>query len=254
MDTKFEPGPLTVSVHQPNFMPWAGFWNKLVNSDMMILMCGVQFDRGDYQHRVKLAGSWLTVPVKSTQHHAYIKDLKMADATAIPRLAKTVRQVVMSKKNKYRERLDPVMMMLENWPPDNRDVAALNIGLICEIVRALYPPALLTPMIDADFTVRDGSKTENLDAMIMDRWPLNWAKPTYLAGHASLDYMSHDSLKFPVETRFQLLSEGISTDSIVQLIAQQEDPLTLVRNCAKWQTKDGVVDSAKANLSPCPSC
>lgn len=226
-----------------------GFWNKVANSDVMVLMCGVQFDRGDYQHRVKLAGSWLTVPVKSTQHHALILDLEMADGTAIPRIAKSVRQVVMSKKNKYRDRLDNLMVLLESWSPHNRSIADLNIRLISEINAALDTGCAL----HVDVEKRTGSKVENLDALLVDRWPLNCARPAYLSGAAAADYMDFDSLKFPIETRFQLLSEGISSDSVVQLIAQQEDPLEIIRWCAKWRTKDGVVDDAKAGFSPSAS-
>lgn len=243
-------GPNTVAVHQPNFMPWAGFWNKVVNADLMVLMTGVQFDRGDYQHRVKLNGSWLTVPVRSDQHHEHLKVLAMSNATAIPRIAKTVRQVVMSKKNKYRDRLGGVMDVLDNWHPVNVAIADLNIKLILAIAEALE----LKTTITVDAKVRDGDKVENLDTLIMDNWPLNWAKPIYLSGNAARYYMDFDSLKYPVETRFQLLSEGISSDSVVQLIAQHEDPMSVIRGCAKWLTKDGVVDDAKAVVGPSASC
>jgi hypothetical protein len=250
MIEKFEPGPFYVAVHQPNFMPWIGFWNKLVNADRMVLMCGVQFDRGDYQHRVKLNGSWLTVPVKSTQHHAMITEIEMADTSAIPRLAKTVRQVVMSKKNKYRDRLGDLVTMLETWPADRPSIAGLNIRIIREIANVLQ----CHTVVDVDIKIRDGSKVEKLDALIMDKWPLHCAPPIYLSGHAALDYMNHNSLKFPTETRFQLPNEGLSSDSVVQLIAQHEDPLSVIRSCAKWLTKDGIVDDAETGLSSSTTC
>ncbi|MGD1822475.1 MAG: WbqC family protein [Pleomorphochaeta sp.] len=57
-----------VSIHQPNFFPWTGYFNKIVNSDNFILFDDVQFERGKtYTSRTKVLcqgkEKWLTVPV-----------------------------------------------------------------------------------------------------------------------------------------------------------------------------------------------
>jgi len=60
------------SIHQPNYIPWLGFFDKMLKSDIMILLDVVQFEKNEYQNRqkIKLSNgqpSWLTVPV----HHKY---------------------------------------------------------------------------------------------------------------------------------------------------------------------------------------
>lgn len=61
---------MLVACHQPNFLPWLGFFDKLAQSDRFVLLDGVQFprtSRGTYTNRVQLLvggqPAWLTVPV-----------------------------------------------------------------------------------------------------------------------------------------------------------------------------------------------
>ncbi len=60
---------MIVSAHQPNFAPWLGFFDKMLHSDVLVLLDNVQFIKRGYQNRarIKAAGGpqWLTVPVIS---------------------------------------------------------------------------------------------------------------------------------------------------------------------------------------------
>jgi hypothetical protein len=58
-----------VAIHQPNFLPWLGWWNKLARADVLVLLDDVQFPKkgATYMNRVQLlvAGeaAWVTVPI-----------------------------------------------------------------------------------------------------------------------------------------------------------------------------------------------
>jgi len=56
-----------VGIHQPNFLPWLGFFNKVLQADVFVLLDDVQFVKGEVTNRVKLLISgearWLTCPV-----------------------------------------------------------------------------------------------------------------------------------------------------------------------------------------------
>lgn len=59
---------MVVSIHQPNYIPWLGFFNKIAKSDTFIVFDDVQFPRGkDYANRNQIKTNngklWLTVPV-----------------------------------------------------------------------------------------------------------------------------------------------------------------------------------------------
>lgn len=243
----------TIAVHQPNFMPWAGFWNKVANADLMVLMAGVQFDRGDYQQRCKLSGQWFTVPVRSDQHHALIRDVEIADCNAVRKMAKTLRQTVMSKRQPYGERLAPLVSLLERWPDNRKRLTDLNCEVLVELAQILGIPVSKFVL---DSNVYSGSTTWNLDQMIEKQWKFSGreGRPVYLSGRGASDYLGFHSLSFTSATKFQLLSDSVSADSVVQLISMEEDPLALIRSCARWQGVDGIFDEAKAPVGSGSTC
>jgi hypothetical protein len=60
---------MIVSIHQPNFLPWVGYFVKIIRSDLFVMLDNVQFTKGGFCNRVKVKGkngleTWLTVPVK----------------------------------------------------------------------------------------------------------------------------------------------------------------------------------------------
>jgi hypothetical protein len=55
------------AIHQPNFLPWLGFFQKMASTDVFILLDNVPYSKNSYQNRVKIKSAqgeqWLTVPV-----------------------------------------------------------------------------------------------------------------------------------------------------------------------------------------------
>lgn len=63
---------LTISIHQPEHLPWRGFFNKMLTVDVFILLDHVQFTKNNWQNRNRViitgSPSWLTVPVLTSGH------------------------------------------------------------------------------------------------------------------------------------------------------------------------------------------
>ena len=59
---------MIVTIHQPDFLPWLGFFDRWKKSDLFIILDDVQFIRRGWQHRDKIKTAqgikWLTVSVK----------------------------------------------------------------------------------------------------------------------------------------------------------------------------------------------
>ena len=59
---------MIVSVHQPNYLPYLGFFDKMMKADIFVIYDDAQFSKGDYHHRNKIrihnGWKWLTVPVE----------------------------------------------------------------------------------------------------------------------------------------------------------------------------------------------
>ena len=61
-------GERVVAIHQPNFLPWLGYFDKLARCDVFVLLDSVQFPKksGTWMNRVQVLVSgepaWITVP------------------------------------------------------------------------------------------------------------------------------------------------------------------------------------------------
>lgn len=63
-----EADPVIATIHQPQFIPWAGYFYKILKSDVFVLYDNVQFPRGKHfgnRNMIKTTNGplWLTVPV-----------------------------------------------------------------------------------------------------------------------------------------------------------------------------------------------
>jgi len=58
---------MLAAIHQPNFFPWLGYFDRMIRADVFVLLDHVQFERRNYQNRCLIrledATKWLTVPV-----------------------------------------------------------------------------------------------------------------------------------------------------------------------------------------------
>ncbi|MBN1273901.1 MAG: WbqC family protein [Candidatus Aminicenantes bacterium] len=58
---------LIVSVHQPQYLPWLGYFDKIEKSDIFVFLDNVQFKKNEWQNRNRIktvqGWQWLTVPV-----------------------------------------------------------------------------------------------------------------------------------------------------------------------------------------------
>ena len=56
-----------VAIHQPQYMPWLGYFDKMDRADIFVFLDDVQFKKNEWQNRNRVKTSqgwqWLTVPV-----------------------------------------------------------------------------------------------------------------------------------------------------------------------------------------------
>jgi hypothetical protein len=62
---------MIVSIHQPHYLPWLGYYNKIFNSDCFVWLHNVQFRKNYFQNRTKIKSAastefWLTIPVHAS--------------------------------------------------------------------------------------------------------------------------------------------------------------------------------------------
>lgn len=76
----------TLCIHQPDFAPWLGFFDRLVDADLYVVFDDAQFLRRGWHHRDKILGpqgsQWLTVPVlKKGRYEQEIREVMIDDSS-----------------------------------------------------------------------------------------------------------------------------------------------------------------------------
>lgn len=75
-----------ISVHQPHYLPWIGYFDKIKRSDCFVFLDTVQYKKREFQNRNKIrtpdGSQWLTVPVLTKDHyHQSIADVRINNDT-----------------------------------------------------------------------------------------------------------------------------------------------------------------------------
>jgi hypothetical protein len=75
-----------IAIHQPNFLPWMGFFEKARISDTFIFLDHVPYSKGSFTNRVKYfckssqKVKWLTLPVKGAALGTPINKIELSSA------------------------------------------------------------------------------------------------------------------------------------------------------------------------------
>lgn len=78
-------GNVVVGIHQPNFMPWLGYFYKIYQSDIFIFLDDVQIQKtgSSYTNRVSINANgkalYLTIPIKRESGSIKINETKFAN-------------------------------------------------------------------------------------------------------------------------------------------------------------------------------
>jgi hypothetical protein len=101
---------MIASIHQPHFLPWMGYMNKALTSDVFVWLHAVQYRKNYYQNRTKIKNTneqplWLTLPVHASLG-MNIDQITIAEPRWRERVHKTLEQC-------YRK----TPFFAECWPP-----------------------------------------------------------------------------------------------------------------------------------------
>lgn len=69
MIKKIKSNKNVVAIHQPNYIPWSGYFYKIHMSDIFVFLDDVQYTKNSFINRNRIKGSngvqWLTIPINS---------------------------------------------------------------------------------------------------------------------------------------------------------------------------------------------
>ncbi|HEX7118635.1 MAG TPA: WbqC family protein [Longimicrobiales bacterium] len=173
-----------VAVHQPEHLPWLGFFAKMDAADLLVSLDIVPFRKNYFQNRNRILGPdggplWLTVPVRLDGHLAgEIRTVRIAeDGRWRRKYLRTVEQRY-GRHPHFREHFEPLARVLEaEWS----GIAALNLALIDALRR---PLGIHTPIVRASDLGVTGTRSELLAAICR-----RLGAAVYLSGPSGREYL-----------------------------------------------------------------
>ncbi len=152
---------ITVSVHQPNFMPWLKLLDKILASDVYIAYDTVQYTKSEYHGRQKVRCSngprWLSVPLLRGQGQSeLIRDVRIDNGRPFRK-----KHLLTLEQNYGRtSHFDEVYPLVEKvYRRTHEHLVDLNLDLIEEFCRYLRSPVRI---VRASALEHRGDNTERL--------------------------------------------------------------------------------------------
>lgn len=174
------------AIHQPNFFPWLGYFDKIQKADIFVFLDAVAYPKsgsgsGSWCNRVQLAiqnqAQWVGCPIRRESGVQLIKDVKIDDSQ--PWRKKMLRTLEFNyKKTKNYHDIMPLLTTLIEYPTDS--LAEFNIYAIKSLTERLgYQVQFL---LQSDLMV-SGASTQLLVNIIKKT-----AATTYLCGGGASGY------------------------------------------------------------------
>ena len=173
---------MIVAVHQPQYLPWLGYFDKIRRADVFCFLDNVQYKKNDWQNRNRIKTAqgwqWLTVPVQ----YRYPQKINQVTINNSVNWKKKHLQTLVTNYNRatffneFKQSFEQVYS--ENWDY----LSDLNIALIERLNRAFGLEQRPTAK-SSDFSLRE----DPTDRLIDICRALNC--DTYLAGRDGTQYM-----------------------------------------------------------------
>jgi len=209
---------MIVSINQPAYLPWMGYFDRIKQSDLHIVLDHVQFEKNSFINRNQILGPngpvWLTVPVSTKGKFGKLEIDQIEIAQTVPWAKKHWKSIEMSYRKaphfkKYEALLSSVyrkdwkLLNELNWELTQHFLAEL--GIHTEIVRSSQMGGF-------------SHKKSNLVLEICERMDAK----KYLSGALGRDYLN--------ESDFEDKGISVEFQDFVHPVYQQANSSTFVPN------------------------
>lgn len=174
---------MIVAIHQPQYLPWAGYLDKVDQADTFVLLDTVQFKKGEWQNRNRFKTAqgpqWITVPVL----HDFGQLIK--DVIIDPRRSSWARKHHQALKTHYGSTpgiSDVEGCLIPVWEREWERLAPLNVAILQALMELTGIETSL--LLASEMEPAPDHPDERLISICRQL-----GADTYLAGAGGPDYM-----------------------------------------------------------------
>jgi hypothetical protein len=179
---------MRLAAHQPQYLPWLGFFDKMDRVDLFVLLDTVQYKKNEWQNRNRIRTAdgwqWLTVPV----HHRFpmtLAEVRIDESASWRRKHAEALRLQYAHATHRAAILPPLLALLRDA---HTSLAALNVDGVKLLAGLL---GVRTPIVLASTLDRlPGGADDRLIALCR-----RFGCRTYLAGAGGQDYMEIDAYR-----------------------------------------------------------
>ena len=176
-----------VAIHQPNYVPWLGYFYKIANTEIFILLNDAEFSKNSYINRNRIktqrGAHWLTVPVNANSTSS-INEVRIASMIWNKKHVKTL-------KSAYGKA--PFFKTVFPWFEDLLTTAQFDFlsELNIHIIKKICNKMELIPKfkISSDYNVKS-KRDDRLIALVKGVGGTH-----YLSGYGGLKYQNSEKFE-----------------------------------------------------------
>ena len=178
---------MIVTIHQPEHLPWSGFFHKMMCADLYVYLDHVQYRKNYFQNRNKIVNNvgkevWASIPLKSGGMNDSILDKEIVCGYSKKYIALIKSSYRQSKYfDKYFDKFHSIIIN------EHRNLVDLNLDIIDFFRDELN---INTPTVrSSDLNINSTKSKMNLDIC------LKIGADSYITGPSGLDYLDIESFQ-----------------------------------------------------------
>ena len=210
---------MRVGIHQPNFMPWFGYFNKIYNTEKFVFLDNVECSKNSYFNRNRFkSGSdvfWLTIPISKKSYSKNLKDVSSINTSWVKKHIKYFKNS--HSKTCEKTFLESIICTYENFLEKEKvSLTDFNIEIINNTLSFLDIDVQL--LRASELNIDNHFKKQDLVLEILKRENAS----CYISGIGAKSYQKEeDFISAGIDVKYNVIDPTIESESIIDLILRE---------------------------------
>ncbi len=208
---------MRVTIHQPDLLPYSGFWHKMVQVDRFVVSVHDQFQKHGYQRRVTMRGTWCSHQLVGKPSLVPIDQVEV-QAGWQQRLSDAIRGRYTGARH-FPTRGAALLDGIQGAQGSTLDEVNLALITLVQGMLGIETELVTTPPLEVRGIERLIEQVRHVGGT------------SYLSGRGGAAYLGDDAEQRFADAGIQLLwsdHEAVTGDSIVTVLMDHDDPMEAV--------------------------